>query len=141
MKILRNILAVIIGWAVGSGVNMGFIKMGGLVFPIEGLDTDDMDAYAEVIGTLDPEYFIFPFLAHALGTLVGAIAAFLIAATHKMKFAIAIGFLFFLGGIMVNYLLPGPLWFTVLDLVAAYFPMAFLGAAIGAKVVRNKKVA
>jgi hypothetical protein len=141
MKIVRNILAVIIGWAVGSVLNMGFIKLGGLVFPLEGLDTNDMNAYAEVIGTLEAEYFVFPFLAHALGTLVGAFVAYLIAATNKMKFSLGIGFLFFLGGLMVNYMLPGPLWFTILDLLVAYFPMAFLGATIGSLFVKNPKVA
>ena len=42
--------------------------------------------------------FVFPFLAHALGTLAGAFVAAKIAASHKMRFALAIGFLFLLGG-------------------------------------------
>lgn len=125
--ILRNILAVILGWVGGSAVNMGLIKAGHSVYPIQGIDPNDMVALAEVMPTLDPEYFIFPFLAHALGTLVGAILAGLIAATHKMKFSLAIGALFLIGGIAVNYLLPGPIWFAVIDIAMAYIPMAWLG--------------
>jgi hypothetical protein len=30
----------------------------------------------------EPRHFVMPFLAHALGTLAGALAAFLIAATY-----------------------------------------------------------
>lgn len=125
--ILRNVLAVILGWFGGSVINMGLIKVGHLVFPIAGIDPNDMAAMVEVMPTLEPKYFVFPFLAHALGTLAGALIAGLIAATHKMKFSLAIGALFLIGGIAVNYLLPGPIWFAVIDIAMAYIPMAWLG--------------
>ena len=128
--IFKNILAIIAGWLGGSVINMGLIKMGHQVIPIEGVDINDMDALAEVMPTLSNEYFIFPFLAHALGTLVGAIIAGRVAASHKMKFSIAIGGLFLIGGIMVNFMLPGPTWFAVADIVLAYIPMAWLGGTI-----------
>ena len=76
--ILKNILAVVGGWIGGSLVNMGLIKVGHKIFPIEGIDPTDMEALAEVMPTLDPQYFLFPFLAHALGTLAGAIIAFVL---------------------------------------------------------------
>src|SRR5690554_93055 len=131
--ILRNIIAVIAGWIGGSAVNMGLITMGHRVFPIAGVDLNDMDALARVMPGLDAKYFIFPFLAHALGTFVGAVLAALIAATHKMKFSLAIGVLFLIGGIMVNYMLPGPTWFAAVDIVLAYIPMAVLGGMVGMK--------
>ena len=40
--ILRNILAVIAGWVGGSIVNMGLVKVGNSVFPIEGLEPNNM---------------------------------------------------------------------------------------------------
>ncbi len=128
--LLRNILAPILGFLVGSAVNLGLVKLGQNVFPVEGLDVNDMDAYAAVIPTLSTEYFIFPFLAHALGTLVGAAVAAWVAASHKLKFALAIGFIFLVGGVVVNYMLTGPLWFTILDIVVAYIPMAYLGGKL-----------
>ena len=133
--IIRNILAVIAGWIVGSAINMGLIQTGHTLMPIEGLDPNDMDAFAAVMPTLDFKYFIFPFLAHALGTLGGAIVAGLLAVSHKMKFSLAIGALFLAGGIMVNYMLPGPTWFAVADIVLAYIPMAW----IGGKIATHKK--
>lgn len=137
MKIVRNILAVIVGWAIGSAVNMGLITAGHSVYPLEGVDLNDMEALAEAMSTAGSEHFIFPFLGHALGTLVGAFVAALIAANHKMKFALGVGVLFLLGGIMVNYMIPGPTWFTVLDIAIAYIPMAWIGGKIGMSFQKN----
>jgi hypothetical protein len=131
--IIRNILAIILGWASGSLVNMGLIQTGHKIYPIEGLDPNDMDALANIMPTLSYEYFIFPFLAHALGTLVGGIVAYKIAAIYKMKFALVIGVLFFIGGVLVNYLIPGPKWFAATDILVAYIPMAWIGGKIGEK--------
>jgi len=71
-----------------------------------------------------------PFLAHALGTLVGAFLAALIAATHKMKFALLIGIFFLIGGTVNVFLLPSPTWFTIVDLAGAYIPMAWIAGKI-----------
>lgn len=138
-SIIKNILSVIVGWFVGSAVNMGLIQIGHTIFPIEGIDINDIEALADVMPTLGFEYFIFPFLAHALGTLIGAAIAFLIAASHKMKFAFVIGGLFLLGGIIVNYMLPGPPWFTFADIIFAYIPMAWIGGKLVEKTTRNNE--
>lgn len=128
--IARNILAVILGWIGGNIVNMALIQLGSSVLPIEGVDPNDMDALTEVLPSLSAKYFIFPFLAHALGTLAGAILAGLIAASYKMTFALSVGGLFLICGITVNYLLPGPIWFAVADIGVAYIPMGWLGGRI-----------
>lgn len=131
--ILRNILAIVIGWFGGSLINMGLIKLGHIVKPIEGIDPNDMEALAQVMPTLSYEFYIFPFLAHALGTFVGAFIAGWVAASHKMRYALAIGILFLIGGIMVNYMISGPMWFTITDIVLAYIPMAWLGGKLAIK--------
>lgn len=125
--ILRNILAVVLGWAIGSTINMGLVTLGHTVFPIPGINPEDINALAEIMPTLSPEYFVFPFLAHALGTLIGAAAATKIAVSHQMIFATSIGGLFFVGGVMVSFMIPAPVWFTILDLGVAYIPMAWFG--------------
>jgi len=129
--IVRNILAVIAGLVVGSAVNMGIIMISSpIIPPPEGADVTTMDGLKASIHLFEPKHFIFPFLAHALGTLVGAIIAALIAATHKMKFALVIGLFFIIGGIINVFTLPSPLWFTILDLAGAYIPMAWIGGRI-----------
>jgi hypothetical protein len=47
-----------------------------------------------------------------------------------MKISLGIGFLFLLGGIMMVYMLPGPVWFAITDLAVAYVPMAWLGGKL-----------
>ena len=132
--VVRNILAIIIGWFIGSAINMGLIEAGHTLIPIEGLDPNDTKALAKVMPTLSAKYFLFPFLAHALGTLIGAIVAGWIAASHKVRFSLAIGALFLLGGIAVSFMLPAPIWFIACDIIIAYIPMAFIGGKIAKKI-------
>jgi len=127
--IIRNILAVLAGLLVGGIVNMGIIQISGSIIPPpEGIDITSSEGIKAGMEFLQPKHFIMPFLAHALGTLVGAFLAALIAANHKMKFALAIGFSFLIGGIMMVFMVPGPIWFVIVDLLLAYIPMAYLGA-------------
>ena len=72
--------------------------------------------------------FLFPFLGHAIGTLVGAFVVAKFAASHAMKLALGIGAFFLLGGIAAANMLGGPAWFIAADLLLAYLPMAWLGA-------------
>ncbi len=125
--IVKNILAVVAGWLIGSIVNFGLIMLGHTLMPIPGVNPMDMDALAAVMPDLESKYFIFPFLAHALGTLVGAAVATKIAANRKFVFAMLIGTIFFVGGIMVSMDIPAPGWFIALDLIVAYIPMAWIG--------------
>lgn len=135
----KNILAVIIGVIVGGFVNMGIIILGPMVVPPPaGIDVTNMDAIASSMHLYEPKHFAPPFLAHAIGTLAGAIIAYLIAATHRDKMAYAIGAFFLLGGLMMAYQLPAPAWFNALDLLVAYLPMAWLGAKLGAKISAPK---
>ena len=134
---VKNIIAIVCGWFIGSLVNMGLIEAGHTLIPIEGLDPNDMKTLAKVMPSLSAKYFIFPFLAHALGTLIGAIVTGLIAASHKMKFSLAIGALFLLGGIAVSFILPAPIWFIACDIIIAYIPMAWLGGLIVLKFLKS----
>jgi hypothetical protein len=132
--ILRNIIAVIVGFAAGSFVNMGLITISGTIIPPpEGADTATMEGLKASMQLFEPKHFVFPFLAHALGTLAGAWIAAMLAASHKMWMAMIIGIIFLFGGISGVVMLPSPLWFSALDLVVAYIPMAYIGYRLGAK--------
>lgn len=133
--ILRNILAVLAGVIVGCIVNMALIVVGPMLIPLpEGVDMSDMDKFAENLKLLTPVNFIAPWLAHALGTLVGAWITAKTAASHPMKFALGIGAWFLLGGVTMAVMYGGPVWFIVLDLAVAYLPMGYLGGVLaGAK--------
>ena len=125
---VKNILAVISGLILGSAVNMGIIMISGSIIPPpDGADITTMEGLKESMHLFQPKHFILPFLAHALGTFAGAFLTALIAANHKIKFALSIGAFFLIGGIANTFMLPAPTWFIVLDLAGAYIPMAWLG--------------
>lgn len=135
--ILKNILAIIAGAVIGSVVNMGIIMMSSSVIPPpEGADVTTMEGLKASMHLFEPKHFIMPFLAHALGTLVGAYVAAKIATNNKMRFAMAIGLLFLAGGITNVVMLPSPTWFSILDIGAAYMPMAYFA---GKFVVNNNQ--
>ncbi|TGN08427.1 hypothetical protein [Leptospira ilyithenensis] len=129
--IIKNILAVILGFIVGSAVNMGIITTSGnIIPPPDGADVTTMEGLKASIHLFQPKHFILPFLAHALGTFTGALVAAIIATNHKVKFALGIGVLFLAGGIANILMLPSPIWFTVLDLAGAYIPMGYIAGKL-----------
>lgn len=131
--ILRNILALVIGFIVGSMVNMGFISISASVIPPPGgANVTTMEGLQASMHLFEPKHFLFPFLAHALGTLVGAAIAALLAASRKLQLAMTIGVVFLAGGIASVMMLPSPMWFNVVDLVGAYLPMAWIGWKLAA---------
>jgi hypothetical protein len=132
--ILKNILAVIAGGIFGSVVNMGIIMISGSVIPPpDGADVTTMEGLKASLSLFQPKHFLFPFLAHALGTLAGAYLAAVIATSYKTAFAYVIGVFFLVGGIVNVLMLPSPIWFTVIDLGGAYIPMAYLAGKLAVK--------
>lgn len=127
-NILKNITAFIVGAVIGGLVNMGIIMISDSVIALpKEIDPSDMDSLVDNFHLFKPINFLMPFLAHALGTLIGAFIAAKIAATYKLQFALSIGILFLLGGIQMANILPAPNWFNIADLGFAYIPMAYLG--------------
>ncbi|SFR81384.1 hypothetical protein [Maribacter stanieri] len=132
--IVKNILAVVAGLTIGSVVNMLIIMVSGSIIPPpEGGDITTMEGLKATMHLFEPQNFIFPFLAHALGTLVGAFVAAKIAASRKMLMALIVGLFFLIGGTINIVLLGGPMWFTALDIIVAYMPMAYLGFLLAKK--------
>lgn len=125
---IKNILVVIAGLIIGSVVNMSIILAGTSIVGLpEGIDPTNVESIKNGIHLFEPKHFLTPFLAHAIGTLVGAFIAVKLSASKKMKFAMIVGAMFLLGGISNSFSIPAPAWFIVLDLVVAYIPMAYLG--------------
>jgi len=129
--ILKNVLAVIAGVVVGSAVNMAIIMISGSVIPLpEGVDASNAESLKSNIHLFETKHYIMPFLAHALGTLVGAFVAAKIAANNKMKFSLAIGVFFIIGGILNAKMIGSPLVPTLVDIILAYIPFAWFGGKL-----------
>lgn len=125
---MRNGLGLLYGIIVGAFVNGFIIQISGsIIAPPEGADLTTQEGLLEAMSRFEFRHFIMPFLAHALGTLSGALVASYIALSYRIVWSMLIGALFFAGGAMMVSMLPSPLWFDLTDLILAYFPMAWLG--------------
>lgn len=133
-KTLRIVLAVVAGFVVGSALNMLLIKVGGSVVPPPpGANLQTAEGWQAAMPLLQPLHFLFPFLAHALGTFAGAYVAALLTPDRTRGPAYFVGALFFLGGCAAAAMIPAPLWFKVVDLVLAYAPMTWAGHRLAAR--------
>lgn len=131
---LRIFLAFVAGLIVGSVVNMGIISLSGSIIPPpNGADVTTTEGLKASMHLFGPQHFLFPFLAHALGTFVGAYVAARLAVTNKMRLALGIGIFFLAGGIASIFMLPSPIWFALTDVVLAYIPMAYLAGKLAGK--------
>ncbi len=120
-QILKNIAIVILGIIVGMIVNIGLIILGGTIFP-PSENFEPMNAI-----NWDFKYFIFPFLAHSIGTLSGALIVSKLSNKSSIILPLIVGLYFLLGGIYMITILPAPMWFVLLDVILGYIPMALLG--------------
>lgn len=131
-------LAVLVGLIAGAMLNGLIIQVSPLLIPPPaGVDLTTMEGLKAGLHKFEVQHFIMPFLAHALGTLLGSLLAALISVSHRLWFALAIGLLFLAGGIANVVMLPAPLWFDVIDLALAYIPMAYLGYWLANKIVNR----
>lgn len=120
-----------LGAAVGGLVNGAIIMISGnIIPPPAGVDVTTEAGLKAGLHLFEPKHFLMPFLAHAIGTFIGALTCARIAVSMRMVLAMMIGVLFFAGGAQMVMVLPAPMWFNITDLVFAYIPMAFLAAKL-----------
>ncbi len=123
--------SLIAGLVIGSIVNMGLLALGNqLIAPPAGADMRTADGIRAALPQLRPLHFLFPFLAHALGTLSGAFIAGAMARTNRHRAALIVGGFFLMGGFLAARMIPAPTWFIACDLLLAYLPCAWLGSKL-----------
>ncbi len=122
MKLFFKYIAILIfGILIGMLVNMGLIIIGGTILPLPE-NFEPMNAI-----NWDIKYFLFPFLAHSIGTFSGAFIASKLSNNYHIIIPLIVGICFLSGGIYMVMILPAPTWFICLDLIVCYIPMALLG--------------
>ncbi|HEU4774979.1 MAG TPA: hypothetical protein VFS82_10785 [Lysobacter sp.] len=138
-QLLRNVIAVVLGFVVGSAVNLALVTLGpSLIPPPAGVNVTSAEGLASGIHLFEPRHFVMPFLAHAVGTFAGALVACLVAASHKATLGHAIGVIFLCGGVAASFMIPAPAWFIAVDLLVAYLPMAWWASRIGSRLQAGK---
>ncbi len=129
--LIRNIFVLVCAAIVGAICNGLLVQVGGQVVPPPaGYDFTTEEGLAAGMAFMEPKHFAFPFLAHAVGTLISALIIGRFAASRAPMLVSLVSSLFFIAGVYMVMILPSPLWFNVLDLALAYFPMGYLGYRI-----------
>ena len=139
MKIVRNIIGVIAGTLIGSYVNRCIVELGAIFYKPEGVNITTEEGLKAGMALMQPEHFIAPFLAHAIGTLVATFIAALIAVSRRKIITIVISLLYLAGGAYMVAILPSPLWFNLIDLIVAYVPMGMVGYWLATRFVPEGK--
>lgn len=135
-KNVRILIGVLIGLILGSAINMGIVMIGSELVPFPLPLDSPQEELEKIIPTLGFEYFVFPFLAHALGTFSGALFSGRIG--QKRISSLIIGVFFLIGGITNIFMIPAPVAFVVVDIALAYIPMALLGWYFAQKITPKK---
>jgi hypothetical protein len=127
-KIMRGILAAILGFVTFGAVTGIGEHVGHLIFPPPaGFDHHDPSAIVALpIGALGAVV-----LAWGLGAFAGAWAAARLAPLAKMAFGMAIGLIGLLAAVAMMRMFPHPTWMWVVG-VAEFLPLAYLGAWLAA---------
>jgi hypothetical protein len=135
LHILKRTLVIFISLFAGAMLNGAIINISGKVIaPPKGYDLNTAEGLQAAMPHMGPEHFIFPFLAHAMGTLISAILITRFLKSQQLVFSLMAGILFLLAGVSMVIMLPEtPIYFVLVDLIAAYIPMAYLGYKLARK--------
>ena len=112
---IRNILAVVAGLAVGMAVNMALIMLNAYVlFPMPaGMDMNDPEQLQSYIATLPMAAFFVVMAAHLSQSFVGGWVAARMGSSQPMLLAMIVGFVTLAGGIMMFMDVQGPAWMFI----------------------------
>lgn len=135
---LLTLLAVFAGLFTGGIATSALVAIGPLLIPPPaGVDMTTPEGIRSAMLQLEPRHFLFPWLAHAGGTFIGALVADRLAPERSLLPPLSVGAFFLLGGISMVVLVGGPLWFIALDLGFAFLPLAWLAARLRPKQSSN----
>ena len=109
-KTILNLFVFVVCVLTGGMLNGVIVKYSSAIIPPPiGFDLRTEEGLKAAMQVMEPKHFIMPFLAHALGTLVGAFLVTLFIKERKLFRALLVGFLFFLAGTYMVFILPSPL--------------------------------
>ena len=122
---LRNIAAVVVGLIAGMVLNMVFVFLNLVLYPMpEGLDWADTDGVAEYFASLPMMAFVIVLIADVGQAFFGGWIAARISRNRVMLVAMIVGFLSLAGGIVNAMQIPLPTWMYIempLYLVVAWY--------------------
>ena len=130
---LRNVVAVVVGLALGMAVNLGLIQLNVQVLnPMpSGMDMNDSEQFNAYLATLPTSAFVVTMLAHLGQAFVGGWVAARLGASRPMLLAMIVGVVSLAGGIAAMMMFKGPDWMAVE--LPLYLVVAWLAGRIEQK--------
>ncbi|MCB2219058.1 MAG: hypothetical protein KQI35_01595 [Bacteroidetes bacterium] len=121
----------IIGGLLAGGIVVYLIEMlSSFVYPLPAeIDTGDIESMNAFIAQLPVGAFLFILLAWALGSFAGGLVAGIIHPDQRIRFALVVGVILMLFGLINLLTIPHPLWFWIAGL-AVYIPAAYAGGIL-----------
>lgn len=126
LRYLRSVIAIAVGLALGGTLNLLLLQGSAALL-----------ATPSFPDLLEPRHYVAQFLAHAISTFVGALAAYLIAARFRTHIAYAIGAIFMFTGFVTGSANGLPTGFLTLKLLGAYLPMCWLAIKAGQRLEQS----
>lgn len=132
LHILKKSLVIFISLFAGALLNGALITVSNQIIPPPiGFDLTTAEGLQAAMPHMGLKHFLFPFLAHALGTLLSALLITRFLKSQQFVFSMMAGIFFLLGGVSMVITLPEtPIWFILVDLIGAYIPMSYFGNKI-----------
>ena len=130
----RNIISVMAGVILGLMIIMGVESAGHSLFPLpQDVEFNDPQMLKQVMHLIPIQALLAVLAAWALGSFGGGWLAARLAPEKPTAHALFVGCVLMLAGIANLFMIPHPLWFTVIG-VLLFIPAAWLGS----KLVRGK---
>jgi MFS family permease len=132
-KVVRSILAVIVGFVAASAVMLLIESINGhVLYPelgklAEGMT--DKEAIRALMASAPAGAFVVVLVGWALGGLLGGLVAAWIGRRAPVAHALVLGGLLTLAGIANNLMLPPPAWFWIASLLV-FLPATYVGAEL-----------
>lgn len=127
---IKNVLAVLLAIFAAGIITFSIVVLGHSIIPTpDGIDTNDFESIKSNFHLFEVKHFLFPLIAHALGTLVASYLVSRFAKTYKLWFAIGIGILFMCASLSLSLRIGQFNWIGIVEILQ-YIPVSLLGYTI-----------
>jgi hypothetical protein len=130
---IRNALAVVIGFVAASAVMMSFEYANHLLYAFpDGLETSTVEALRTFAASLPLKAMILVVLGWITGSFVAGWVCTNVAVSHKHAVATVVGALLTVGGIVNAWMIQNPLWVFLCGL-PLFFVFTYLGYRVAVR--------
>ena len=126
---IRTMFSMMLGMLVALMVMLGLEFVGSWMFPMPAGQLPGGADLAEIIANAPAGKLVWVLAGWLLAAFCGAWVAARLARVHRTGAAIAIGLLLVLGVLLNAWMLPHPLWMTLLGVIGPV-PLAWCGGRL-----------